>query len=64
MIRNSICQFVSRIGDDFCQGGVVMGNASEFLYCAAVIHYRDEFVDQFAAFGSDDVGAEDLTTIR
>ena len=53
-------QFFGRIGEDFGQRRVVVGDFGQIVYRAAKIHYRDQLVYQFTGLGPDDMRAENL----
>ena len=52
-----------RIGEDFGQGGVVMGDFHQVADCAFVVHEGDHLMDHLAGFGSDDMCAYDFSAI-
>src|SRR5262245_8231969 len=48
------------IGHYFRQRGVVMRHAQEISRGPVVIHYGDQFVDQFTCFRADDLRAKEF----
>ena len=61
--RNLIRDFLSGIGPDLAQRGMVVRDAHELLGSGAEVHGYDDFVDQFGGFGSYDGGSQDLASL-